>query len=368
MAKSKRYGSDGGALDGRPENRTVVISSPEELIASVPALLGFPPGPGSVVLMCGKTADGGQGPVVRVDAEGLLADREMYDDDEDFLGLDDDDGGVGQLVDESVARGLARFCGREGVTQVHLVVVHEGCAEFFGARRQATDAADVFGYWLGVVGTEVSAAYGVSEFTGGAPWADLFGMLSGVQMDPGSTEIAAVHAFEGRAGAESREEIEELYLQRDTDACDVRPHGGKVTRLIGAEAVGAAVGLHDEAVLRAESGQTITDTELAEVGAALLDIAVRDEVYAQLARRRLGEDDGRRLLWWTLARRRPGPERSVALTLLGAAAYFAGSGVHARAALAAAMGSNPSNSLAGLLLTGLDNGLPPERLRQVAAA
>lgn len=379
MTAIRRFGSDGTDDGGADERRTVVISSPEELIASVPAMLGFPPGPGSVVLMCGETAAGGRGPVVRVDAHGLLAERVVFDDDDaaavgfvDFEDDEDDDDdedmGCGDPVDESVARGIARFCAREGVSGVHLVVVHEDCAENFSAYRRAADAAEVFGYWLGMVGTEVSAAYGVSEFAGGAPWTDLFGMLSGLQMDPGCTEIAAVHAFEGRARAGSREEIDQLYLQRDEDACDVGPHGGPPVRLVGAEAVDAAVALHEDAVLRAEEGQVIPDSALAEVGAALLHSAVRDEVYGRLARRRLDDDDGRRLLWWTLARRRPARERSVALTLLGAAAYFSGGGVHARSALAAAVDSDPTNTLAGLLLTGLDNGLPPERLRRVAAA
>ena len=46
--------------DGADGRATVVISSPEELIASRPAMLGVPPGRGSVVVLCGETADGGQ--------------------------------------------------------------------------------------------------------------------------------------------------------------------------------------------------------------------------------------------------------------------------------------------------------------------
>ncbi|MBC7306966.1 MAG: DUF4192 domain-containing protein, partial [Dietzia sp.] len=41
--------------DGADGRATVVISSPEELIASIPAMLGFPPGRGSVVVLCGET-------------------------------------------------------------------------------------------------------------------------------------------------------------------------------------------------------------------------------------------------------------------------------------------------------------------------
>lgn len=335
----------------------MVITSPEELIASLPAMLGFPPGPGSVVVMCEDTADGTPGPVVRMDADGLLVDRPDLDDDEDPA-----------VVDEGAACGLAHFCSREGVAAVHLVVVHEECADRDAAAQRAKDAADVFVYRLGMVGTRVKAAFGIGEFAAGAGWVDLFGMIGGVQSDPDSTEIAAVYAFDGRLRAGSREEIESMYRQRDPDACDVEPERGTPVRLGGRSAVAGAVARHDDAVRRMEAGEEIDDDTLTDIGSALLDFAVRDEVYGRLARRGLADEDGRRSLWWALARRRPGRERSVALTLLGASAYFSGSGVHARAALTAALVANPRNNLAGLILTGLDNGLAPERLRQVAAA
>ena len=115
-------------------------------------------------------------------------------------------------------------------------------------------------------------------------------------------------------------------------------------------------------------GESVDDDELAGIGRDLLVIAVRDEIYRRLAQRGLGDGDGRRLVWWAVARRRPGRERSVALLLLGAAAYFDGSGVHAWSALSAALDADAGNSLARLLIDSLHAGLSPERLRQVAAA
>ncbi|MGN0099509.1 MAG: DUF4192 domain-containing protein [Dietzia sp.] len=391
---------DGAGAGGRG---TVVITSPEELIASIPAMLGFPPGPGSVVILCGRTADGGQGPVVRMDVDGLLDDGDGYPEVDDLDGadglLDDDPDGPGgsggvaldraaPVIDPGPARGLARFCAREGIGSVHLVVVHEACADGYLAGLRAEDAASAFEYWLGLAGTVVEAAYGVGEFAAGAPWVDLFGMVTGVQSDPDSTQIAAVHAYDGRVRAGSREEIERLYLARDPDACDedgtggedadgspvaghagsaggpAGPAGGRVER---ERAVVAAVERHDDAARRLEAGEEIDDDELAVIGRDLLVIAVRDEVYRGLALRGLGDRDGRRLVWWAVARRRPARERSVALLLLGAASYFAGGGVHAWSALSAAVEADPANNLAGLLLHGLNNGLSPERLRRVAA-
>lgn len=370
---------DEGGTDGRA---TVVITSPEELIASIPAMLGFPPGPGSVVILCGRTADGGQGPVVRMDVDGLLDDGRGFPGDDDLLEDPDD------LHDPGPARGLARFCAREGIDSVHLVVVHENCADGYLAGLRAEDAASAFEYWLGEAGTGVEAAYGVGEFAEGEPWVDLFGMTRGVQIDPDTTQIAAVHAYDGRVRAGSRDEIDRLYLVRDPDACDEdRPDdavvggagevdaadpggesaGGRDRRAERARAVAAAVERHDDAARRLGVGEEVDDDELAAIGRDLLVIAVRDEIYRRLAQRRLGDRDGRRLVWWAVARRRPARERSVALLLLGAASYFAGSGVHAWSALSAAVDADPGNNLARLLLQGLHHGMAPERLRRVAA-
>ncbi|MBB1014959.1 DUF4192 family protein, partial [Dietzia schimae] len=349
--------------DGADGRATVVISSPEELIASIPAMLGFPPGRGSVVVLCGETADGGQGPVVRMDVDGLLGagrgdpdDDELLDGDDDVDGYHDgglDDASVGRsnpAVDPGPARGLAQFCAREGIGSVHLVVVHEDCVEDYHAGLRAEDAASAFEYWLGVAGTEVAAAYGVGEFAEGAPWVDLFGMVRGVQLDPDSTQIAAVHAYGGRVRAGSRDEIDRMYLVRDADACDEDLHESGPPRVDGArrvaEAVVAeAVERHDDAARRLEVGESVDDDELAGIGRDLLVIAVRDEIYRRLAQRGLGDGDGRRLVWWAVARRRPGRERSVGLLLLGAAAYFDGSGVHAWSALSAALDADAGNSL-----------------------
>lgn len=376
----------GGRMDeNSPGGREVVISSPEELIASIPAMLGFPPGPGSVVVMCGRTGDGGQGPVVRMDVDALL-DEDLVAEFEDEI-IDDPEVDLDEVAERALwhrrsrsrlgpAQGLARFCDREGVTEVHLVVVHEDCAGAYEPGLRAEDVAAEFEYCLGAVGTKVMSAYGVGGFAAGEPWVDLFGMIRGVQVDPDSTQIAAVHAFGGRVRAGSRDEIDELYRSRDADACAVDPGGtgaddagdtGTGPGLAApAATVECAVEAHGDAVRRLEVGEEIDDDELAVIGRTLLVTAVRDEIYRLLAVRGLGEGDGRRELWWAIARRRPGRERSVALLLLGAAAYFSGSGVHAWSALAAALDADPGNSLARLLLEGLTRGLAPERLRRVA--
>lgn len=356
--------------DGQDERERVVISSPEEMIASVPAMLGFPPPPGSVVLVGGRMSDGGNAPVMRVDVPGLQDEDTIAPTEGELFGepgLDAPDGESGLVggIDPGPAQSLAEFCAREGVRSVHLIVVREDCIDGHLAAQRAMDAAAAFDYWLGLAGTEVVNAFGVEEFAAGAPWVDLFGMVRGIQLDPDATHLAAVYAFQGRSVAASRSDIDRLYLTRDPDARD--SDGGDTDAAAMAE-TSELVARHDSAAACLGTGERVDDDELAVIGRGLLSIDVRDEVYRNLAQRTLTDDDGRRLLWWALARRRPPKERSVALLLLGAAAYFAGSGVHANAALSAAVTADGTNSLARLMLNGLIEGIAPERLRQVAAA
>lgn len=365
----------GRADDGVDGRGTVVISSPEDLIASVPAMLGFPPGPGSVVMVCGRTGAGGQGPVIRVDVPGLQGGDSITPTDEELFGASGPGApdGVREAprgIDHGPARWLAQFCAREEVASVHLIVVGEDCTEGYDAGLRAEDAAEAFEYWLGLAGVEVAGAYGVDGFEAGAAWVDLFGMVRGIQRDPGSTQIAAVNAFQGRVGAGSREEIKRMYAVRDPDACDTVTDARteEASQEGRAATTVRVVARHDAVAERFASGDGVDDDELAVVGRGLLEIGVRDEVYRRLALRGSRDVDGYHLLWWALARRRPPKERSVALLLLGASSYFAGSGVHALCALTEALEADGGNSLARLLLQGLADGIAPERLRQVAAA
>lgn len=371
------------AEDGDTRQReSVVIRSPEELIASIPSMMGFPPAPGSVVIVCCREG-GGSGPVLRVDVPGLQDDEVIPTEEELREGCGaEPEGGIGATdgIDPGPAQMIARFCSRERVESAHLVVVRDDCTTDHVAGMRAKDAAAEFQYWFGLLGTEIEGAYGVESFAAGQTWVDLFGMVHGIQLDPDSTQIAAVHAFQGRVRADSREQIERLYATRDVDACDVQARcpewmgveraedsADREARAADREARAARdVARHDAAARRLGVGDEVDDDELAAIGRSLLDIGVRDEVYRALAQRDPADDDGRHELWWTLARRRPSRERSMALLLLGAASYFAGRGVHAMCALEAAVEADDRNSLARLLLKGLSEGIAPDRLRRAS--
>jgi|GEM_PF-3844264 len=338
-------GPGGGGTGG------VVIHSPGELAASVPALLGFVPGADSVVAMCARTDERWSGPVLRFDAPGLFGARQVSEDEEIPL-------------DSGPAQYLADFCEREGFDEVHLVLVHPGCVEDVEAGRRARDAAEALEFWLGLAGVVVPAVVLVGRLGAGEPWFDLVSEEGGGLGDPGATELAARNAVDGRVCGGSREEIDALYAGRDPGACEDEQPAGAHRRTGHARA--RAVRLHHELATRFGAGDAVEDAELARLGAALRDVHVRDALLTEVAARPLGVDDGRRDLWWALARRRPPTERSAALTLLGAAHYFAGNGVHAWSALARAVEADPGNGLAPLLLDALGHGLPPALVRGVA--
>lgn len=329
---------------------TLVISSPQELIGSVPGFLGFTPDNGSLVVLCEQLADGGGGPVLRLDVPEL---RE----------------GDYAPTRWGVADFVRGYCLREGVLNAYLLLVFDGCTEPGSDAELASECVDALTFWLSSVGTEVSGAYGIDRFREGEPWTDLGatmpGLWAGTQIDPACTEVAAARTLRGNADLGTREEIRDLYRQRDDDAYDrgVRPY-----RSAGAPVARRDYEHHRQMITRLETQEEVDDRELARAGSALRLKPVRDRLLEGLKEIPLRDLDGRRELWWRIARRRPADERAEALTLLGAAAYFRGDGVHARAAVEEALESNPLCRLAQLYMQALLNGVSPDRIREAVVA
>ena len=110
----------------------------------------------------------------------------------------------------------------------------------------------------------------------------------------------------------------------------------------------------------ADDGSVIAaeDHELAGLGAALTDIAVRDSVW-------LAIDDGRidgRPLWALLARRLPGPHDAAPAFLYGWAAWRDGNGAVAAIAARRALTADPDYTAADLLLAAVEAGVDPRRV------
>ncbi|MFZ3268743.1 MAG: DUF4192 domain-containing protein, partial [Mycobacterium sp.] len=118
------------------------------------------------------------------------------------------------------------------------------------------------------------------------------------------------------------------------------------------------------AAARVGDGQSLADAELAALACALVDVQVRDTLYALAVGHNAGEAES---LWALLSRSLPTPWRAEALVLLAFSAYARGDGPLAGVSLEAALRCEPGHRMAGMLDTALQSGLRPEHIRDLAA-
>lgn len=324
------------------------VSDPGELIAAVPALLGFPPENSIVAILIGGESGSSLGAVMRHD---LIrpSPRELA---------------IGIPADAMLA-GLEQFVAvadRECARAVIVVFVDDR-PELDAA---ADDIADVLGDMLAEVGTDLGAVHAVGTLARGERWWSLLGdPRSGRLPDPVSSAVAAAHVFEGRRIRGSRGELEEL-IERGPLA-QRRRIAGLIDRSATepADIAGRRRLLDDVLwhVANVASGALPEDPEIARLGSALQCESVRT---CLLALPLSDSRDAAEQLWITLARSLPDPLRSQPAMLLGYSAYLRGDGPLAGIAFAAALESDPKNSLARLLDSSLQFGLRPEMVREIA--
>lgn len=197
-----------------------MIASPGELIASIPALMGFVP---EDSLVLAAMADGQLVTMLRVDLAF-----------------------AGRAVDQMVGPMVAN-----DVDGVHVVIVGFPPADF-----------DVPGLEQRLLseGIKVHGAFVVPAVAEGQAWMDLRGDGSGVVGSPRDTELAAAAAYSGRPLRGSRAD---LHAELDVDA----EKAARVGLLIS-----QAPGDFD-----VQPG--MSDLDLAGVAVALQDGAFRDEAY-----------------------------------------------------------------------------------------
>ncbi len=315
---------------------TLRLSSPGELVAALPALLGFPP-TASLVLLCltGERA-GTLGLVARVDLPPA-GDR---------------------LAQELVVEQLAVLCTQRDTAAAVLVVV---CDEP-GAGRAAPRCALVRAVRtaLEAVGTELVGAHHVAEIAEGRAWGGYGDDRHGVLGDPRSSSVAAAHVVAGRVLHASRTELASLLDPAQTRA---------VTRAL-APAQRAVAGVPVDELLRrvltavarvAHDGAVeLTATGVAQLGAALGPVAVRDACFGLAG---TAVRDAAEQLWIHLARCLPAPERAAPAVLLAHSAYARAEGPTAGVALETALAADPGHRMAALLQSALRAGLEPASVR-----
>ncbi|HEU5035244.1 MAG TPA: DUF4192 domain-containing protein [Mycobacteriales bacterium] len=184
---------------------------------------------------------------------------------------------------------------------------------------------------------------------------------------PGTLALQAAHALHGDA----------VLPSRDAVVAAVSPIGGIAARsmqqaLNRAAAAYACIGASDflessrqlmaEVMDRyADPPARLSDDETAQLVLALHDHVFRDEALLRCRR----DEDLMRTLLQDLARRAMPPSDAPVCTLLGFVAYLKGEGVVAMTALERALDTDPSYSLARLLLAALQRQMTPRELRRI---
>ncbi len=338
------------------------ISDPADLLAAVPALLGFVPEQSLVLICLGGRSGKSLGAVMRHDL--VVADA-------------DADADPGELAPPMLAA-IEQFglvCRRDK-PRAAIAVLIDDCANGLGAHE---DIVETLGECLAEAGTELIAAHVTRAIVAGERWWSLLGdSRRGCVADPSASSVAAAHVLEGRQIRTSRGELAGLlksgdlrevrtvaeYLDATTDSAILdlvlatRTTDPLAASRRDLERVLWQISMH-------ASGERLLAPEIAELGVALTVLAVRDAVLG-LAVGDLASDAEQ--LWLLLTQLLPDPYRAEAATLLGYFAYVRGDGPFAGVALTAALESNPDHRLANMLDMALQAGMRPESMRTVADA
>jgi len=330
---------------------TVRLRTPAEVMAAVPALLGFHP-ERSLVLLCleGERATT-MGLVARVDLPppGDVAAR------------------------RAIAGQLAAICANRAAPAAVVVVVEDRVDPGRGGVPPHQHLVADLQRACGSSGTAVVAAHHVVCLLAGQRWCSYDDDAQGLLPDPRACAVAAEHVLAGRVIHRSRAELAaslqpatpervrevDRALQTVTQRLESASVPGGLAARGLLETVLAAVDRCDEGAETAE----LTVPELAEVAVALGELTVRDACFALSGG---CFADAAERLWTTLVRNLPAPHRAHPAVLLAHSSYARGHGPLAGVALQVALAADPGHRMAALLNSALQAALPPETVRDVA--
>lgn len=320
------------------ETPKVTISSPADLIAAVPYLIGFHPTDSVVVLAF-------RGTRLEFAARHDLPARPER---------------AGSL-----ARHLISVVARQGMSRA--VVICYGDAAAADPTWEAARAAAVRhglevweglrvadGRWWSYTCTDLaccpqegtpfdpasSAVAAACSYAGLAPAADRGALAAQIAPVTGADRVAMTQATD-RAGERFLAEFGSLPDDGDRD---------QAVRAAGAAAV-------REAIERYAEGRRLNDDEVAWLTVLLMVIPVRDFAWIAITAKQPHLD-----LWRDVTRRCDPELVAAPASLLGFAAWHGGDGALARLAVDRALAEEPSYTMAQLLLRGLQQGVPPSAL------
>ncbi|WP_156688962.1 DUF4192 domain-containing protein [Mycobacterium sp. Marseille-P9652] len=319
------------------------LNRPAALIAALPAVLGFVP-ENSLVLV--SVGDGELGAVMRADLSDDLLDQIPHL--ADVAAVAEPEAAIAVIVDEEGA---------------HCPGCNDDHRKLCDALSEALSRHDI----------QLWAVHVVDRVALGGRWhcVDKCGSCGTVD-DPFASPLAAAAVLEGRRLYPRRADLQAVIAVEDPSRTtdlgrEVERQAARRRTAHRADPSRCARRDVDHAMAaaaRVASGESLSDTELAEVGCALSDVEVRDTLYALAVGETAGEAES---LWALLARTLPPPWRVEALVLLAFSAYVRGDGPLAEVSLEAALRCEPDHRMAGMLDTALQSGIRPERIRELAA-
>ncbi|WP_433755790.1 DUF4192 domain-containing protein [Nocardia sp. CA-135398] len=343
------------------------VDEPGELIAAVPAMVGFTPQRSLVVAVLASSPDPQRAPiidaVVRFDLPPASGPRR------------------GQSA--AYARSVMQICAAAGASEVLAVIVDDRVRE--PRRTRGHSAAGIgpwgtliagFTRWLAQQEVFLAGAWEVGAIEAGQRWWSLLDANHhGALPDPATSMVTVAHVLAGRPIRRTRSELTDL-LTPDTElAQQVTAHldaALTLARQRHTEAVRqgdpdryqrGALELVLSQIANIDSGAVLSATDCAELAAAVRDRMVRDALLALAVGDHATAAEN---LWIVLARACSGSDRADAATLLGYSAYIRGDGPLAGIAVHAALDADPTHSLARLLEISLRTGMRPDTLRRLA--
>ncbi|WP_089243050.1 DUF4192 domain-containing protein [Rhodococcoides kyotonense] len=343
---------------------TVSFDALGELIAALPAMLGFVP-QRSLVVMCLDT-----------DPRGTFTAGTVMRHDLDIPVRHAVDGGFLYAVPDRMMDVIGRFA-----AQCHHEDVHDAIAFVVDDRAVPETGLlcdtrfQVLGQCLmdefAERGTDILRVLFTPEIAAGSEWASLDGYDDwGTIPDPRTSPLTLAYALEGRSVLPSRAAFAEVLRPVDDDvsrrvsalmpqarAEQPESDAPQLTQIL--QFIQSAGSVSPDAPLAVNP----TPDEAARIGIALNRVMVRDSVLALVLTDVAYVAE---MLWSELARVLPAPERATAATLLAFSAYARGDGATATVALDIALEADAEYSLATLLERSLAAGAGPELIREVA--
>lgn len=333
------------------------VETPDDVIAAIPALLGFVPYR-SLVLCLAEQAPDGCGVVL-----GSVVRHDL-----DVTGPD----ALSRLTAALAAIGV-----QERAIAVFVLIVDDRSAApcpdrplpGSGYHGLVHALAEV----LWVADVDLVDAWVVRDIAVRCPWWSLLKPdHTGRQSDPATSPIAVAHVLQGRPIRSCRADLVALVAPNPVWQAEIAGLLDAAVaarrRMFGQNNTAASAGRAAlEYVLwqtaTAENGGRLALKEIADLAIAVRDTAVRDALCALPLTHHARAAEA---LWAQLCPALSGSDHATVATLLGFSAYTRGDGPLAGIAFQAALTSDPSHALARMLDLALRTGMPPSEVRQLA--